>query len=83
MHKINTKRVLAAFVVAAAMVGCGSGSDESPSVATTDVPSSAQQSISGLIAYLNELIGTSSDTTEPVLVGDAVLPTDDTAEASN
>ena len=83
MHTLKTKTAVAVLSLAALVVGCSNGSDNSAPVATTDIPASAQQSSSGLLAYLNELIAGTSDTTEPVLVGDAVLPTDDTAEAVN
>lgn len=87
MHKFTTKTSFAAAIalgLAALGTGCGSsGSDDPVPVATTGIPASAQQSTSGLLAYLNELIAGSSDSTEDVLVGDAVLPTDDTAEPVN
>lgn len=78
LHLAASAVVLAA---AALLMGCGSGGDDAPPVArSTDVPSSAQDSVSGLLAYINELIGMTSSTSEPVLVGDAVLPTSDTTE---
>ena len=87
MHKFTTKTAFAAAIalgLAALGAGCGSsGSDDAVPVATTGIPASAQQSTNGLLAYLNELIAGSSDTTDDVLVGDAVLPTDDTAEPVN
>lgn len=78
------KKLLAVAMSATALVvaGCGSnGGDDTPAV-TTDVPPSAQQSASGLTSFVNQLIGTSSDTGEPILLGDAVLPVDDTTETS-
>ncbi len=70
-----------ALGAALALAGCGGGSGKK--ARTTDVPQSAQQSVGGLVAYINQLIATgTNDTSEPILVGDAVLPTDDTAEAS-
>ena len=72
----------AALVLAA----CGSSDGDStpvpPPVASTDVPASATRDSAGLLAYLNQLIGASSDTGEPIVVGDAVLPLDDTTETS-
>lgn len=53
-----------------------------PAAPTTDVPTSATASIPGLIAYLQQLIAGTSDTTDPILVGTAVLPTDESTETS-
>ncbi len=72
----------AALVLAA----CGGG-DDAPApvpapVVTTDVPASATQSPAGLVTYVDSQVGASSDSSEPILVGDAVLPVDDTTETS-
>ncbi len=86
MHQHFLKAVLVG-VATTALVACGSNNNDSPSdpgpVATTDVPGAALDSVSGLLAYINTLIGSSSDTAEPVLVGTAVLPTSDTTEPVN
>lgn len=72
----------AALVLAA----CGS-SDDGPAapatpVATTEVPASATANSAGLSAYINQQISATSDSGEPILVGDATLPVDDTTETS-
>lgn len=75
-----------ALVAVAALAGCGGGGgggrDTEVTVTPrgTDVPESALQSVPGLIAYMKELIAGTSETTEPVFVGNAVLPTDETSE---
>lgn len=75
-----------AFVSAAALLlaACGSsdGDDAAAPTVTTDVPASATQDSAGLLAFANQQIGSSSDTGEPIVVGDAVLPVDDTTETS-
>ena len=86
MRKLQLRHVLAALAATTVMYGCGSSdSDNGPGGAaapTTDVPATAQSSVDGLISYMNELINTmTNNTSEPVLVGDAVLPTSDTTEA--
>ncbi len=82
MFKLNIPTSLVALAVAAAVSACGSGGGGGPTVpvVTTDVPASAQQSVSGLITFINGLIAATSETSEPILIGDAVLPVDDTAE---
>jgi hypothetical protein len=61
--------------------GGGGGPDAGNADATrSQVPDSAQQSVGGLVAFLKELIGQTSETTVPVVLGDAVLPRDDNAE---
>jgi hypothetical protein len=48
------------------------------------VPASALQSVSGLLAYMNDLIANhTNETSQPVFLGDATLPTSDTTEAAN
>ncbi len=77
-----------AGAVALAMTACGSSDDSGPASAapagsTSDIPASALQSSAGLSAYVDAQISASSDSSEPVLVGDATtLPTDDTTETS-
>lgn len=86
MPKLKFNIAVAMLGVAAFAAGCGSSgsdSDSSGRVPGSDLPGSALQSTSGLISYLNQLIAASDDTSEPVLVGDVVLPTDDTAEPVN
>ena len=77
-----------AFVSAAvlALAACGSsGGDDAPApgpVVTTDLPSAATANSAGLLAFANAQIAASSDSAEPILVGDATLPVDDTTETS-
>ena len=77
-----------AFASAAvlALAACGSsGGDDAPApapVVTTDIPSSATANAAGLLTFANAQIGTSSESSEPILVGDATLPVDDTTETS-
>lgn len=70
------------------LAACGSSSNDAPVVtappaATTDIPASATADSAGLVAYVNSQVGASSDTGEPLLVGDApVFPQDNTTETS-
>ena len=66
---------------------CGSSGSDAPAPVTTpaatDIPASATTDSAGLLTYVNAQIGASSDTGEPVVVGDAtVLPVDNTTETS-
>ena len=86
------KKMLGIAVVSAAalaMTACGSSDDSGTPVAATpsgsasEIPGSALANSAGLTAYLNDQIAASSDTGEPVVVGDSTtLPTDDTTETS-
>ena len=69
----------------AILAACGGGGDDG--VAATNnagsggVPQSAQASVSGLIAYLQDLIGNgTSETGQPVSLEGAELPVSDTTE---
>ena len=86
MHKLDLRRAAMVLAASAALTACGSsggGGTGSGAARTTDIPDSALQSVSGLFAYMTQLIGMTDETSEPILVGDVVLPTDDTAEPSN
>ena len=74
--------IVALGAAALLLAGCGSSNDDTPVVVTTDVPASARQDSAGLLTFVNQQIAASSDTAEPILVGDAVLPLDDTTETS-
>ncbi len=60
--------------------GGGDGVVADPLVAGTDVPVSATSSSAGAIAFVKSVAATSSNTAEPIVVGDAVLATSDTDE---
>ncbi|MEJ7932481.1 hypothetical protein WG922_21085 [Ramlibacter sp. AN1015] len=77
--------VLAASCVLVAACGGGGGDDGAiapgDNVGTGgDVPSSAVSSVSGLVAYVKQLIASSSESAEPVVLRNVTLPVDDTAE---
>ena len=77
---------LAAMTAAMALAGCGSssgdGSGSGAPAQTSGVPDSAQRSVSGLLAYMNQLIAGTDETSEPVFLGDATLPADDATDTS-
>ena len=84
----KTHALILAGASALVLAGCGSsGGDDAPAptppAAVSDIPSSATGSAAGLVTYVNQQIGSSSDTAEPLVVGDATtLPVDDTTETS-
>lgn len=77
---------MAAGTVLLAACGGGGGSAPAPApapapVVTTEVPASASASSAGALAFVKGVAATSSDTAEPLLVGDATLATSDTEDA--
>lgn len=92
MFKLNTHKVLIVLVMTAAVAACGGGggggsaapvgvgaAPAAPAPATSDIPASALASVDGLIAFMNMLIDTATnDTSEPIVLGDASLPVNDT-----
>ncbi|GAC1600944.1 MAG: hypothetical protein NVS3B2_03520 [Ramlibacter sp.] len=85
MKKLHGFALLGAAVLV--LSACGSSSSDAPPadttpVAATDVPSSATGSVAGLLTYTTQQVAVTSDTSEPLLVGDAVLPVDNTTETS-
>ena len=82
-----TYRMVLLGATALVLAACSSSHDDAPApapapVATTDVPAAATTDAAGLTAFANGQVANSSDTAEPFLVGDAVLPLDDTTETS-
>ena len=76
---------IALSAAALALVGCGSSDsndNSTPNPATSEVPLAAQQSSAGLVSYVGQLTDSSNDSSEPVLIGDATFPVDDTTETS-
>ena len=82
--KSNTWRRNAASLAASSLLlsACGGGGSGAAPVANngTDVPQSAMTSSAGAIAFMKGVAASSSDTAEPLRVGDAVLATSDTDE---
>lgn len=71
-----------ALVMTAAVAACGGGGSgaAAPSVPTSlsGIPASALDSVDGLIAFITQLIDTgTNDTSEPILLGESVLPVND------
>jgi hypothetical protein len=71
-------------LAAALLSACGGDSDPPPLAGTppvtSEVPSSASQSVNGFIAYLQALITAPADTLEPVNTSMVTGPTNDTSE---
>ena len=90
MLKFNLHKPLIVLALTAAIAACGSGGDGAdfgggasgpliPAATSAEIPASALSSVDGLIAFMNLLIDTgTNDTSEPILLGDATLPVDDT-----
>ena len=59
-------------------VGVGGGGGSAPVASSCGViPASALASVDGLVAFMNQLINNcTNDTSEPILLGDAILPAD-------
>lgn len=89
MRTMSTTYKPAATLLGAILLisGCGGGSSSSNDdpapiavVGGTDVPVSATQSLAGTLAFAAQLQATSSDSGDPVMLGDAILVGDDSAE---
>ena len=87
MVKLNIRTTCMALLMTAAVAACGGGggsdvaAPSSPTSPTSlsGISASALASVDGLIAFMNQLIDTgTNDTSEPILLGDSVLPVNDT-----
>lgn len=81
-----TRKTASALAIAGllALGGCGGGGGDGNGsgavVDGTDVPVGVEQAIDDVIAFAKRLIAQTSDSTEPAVLGNAKLATDDTAE---
>ena len=86
MNELSRQTGCLVLAAAALLAGCGGGSDQesAPMAAargTSQVPASALQSPQGLAAFQRTLSHTGTDSTsDPLILGDAVLPVSDHAE---
>jgi len=83
MRRTRIGPIAAICTMAAVLAACGGGDGDdgdTPPAVVTEVPPSAQGSVEGLVAYLRQLITDTNETAEPVVIGNVVLPQDDTAE---
>ena len=69
---------LAVLTAAALLAACGGNNDSTP--ATSEVPSSASESVDGFIEYLKDLVASAADMLEPVDTASVTAPTDETSE---
>ncbi len=85
LKKQGALMVCAAALLAACGGGGGSSAVANPPadsglIAGTDLPVAVQQSGSALLDFAKTQLAATSDKTDPLLVGDAKLAADDTAE---
>ena len=87
MVKLNIRTTCMALIMTAAVAACGGGGGSdvaappppTPPTSQSGIPASALDSVVGLIAFMNQLIDTgTNDTSEPILLGESVLPVTDT-----
>jgi hypothetical protein len=77
---------LGLFAAALLLAACGGGGGGEPSAGIdparpgTDVPSSASATSAGAMAFAKSVAASSTDSAEPITVGDAVLASSDTDE---
>ena len=90
MLKLHSRLAFGAVLSAALLAGCGSGGSDDvssapvPNAPVPNAPASTDisQSISALIAFMNNLIAGTSESGDPIAINSLTLVTDDTAEPS-
>lgn len=87
---LNVKQCLTALGTLALLTACGGGGGSTATtpttpnlVAGTDLPTSVEQSAKGVVDFAKTQLTATSETSEPLVVGDAKLAVDDTAEPSD
>jgi hypothetical protein len=81
-HRMKTRLTYAAATLVAMLSACGGGNptDTADPPMSSAVPADASQSVAGMTVYLAGLAASKNDTAEPVDLGAATLPTDNTIE---
>jgi hypothetical protein len=82
---IKTTAGSLALVGLLALAGCGGGSDDgggggSAVVDGTDVPVGVEQNVDDTVAFAKRLIAQTSESSEPLVLGNAKVATSETAE---
>lgn len=87
MHKtLMTSRWLAVAAAATMLAACGGGGGTTTTpagsalVVGTDVPVAVEQSATGVVEFAKTQLAATSETSDPLVLGDAKLATDDAAE---
>ena len=88
MRNFHAKAFLVALAAVGLLTACGGDSNDpatpsGPFVAGTEVPVDVEKNVSDVIGFSKQQIAATSDGTDPVLVGDAKLATDDMAEPTD
>ncbi len=80
--KVLSHATAVSIAVAGGLAACGGGDDNNNLAppATSQVPDSASQSVTGFITYLQALVVTMADLLEPVDTSMVTAPTDETSE---
>ena len=88
MQKTLKAHWLAVAGTTALLTACGGGSNGDTAqtpvmlVAGTDVPVTVEQSTKGVVDFAKAQLAATSETSEPLVIGNAKLATDDAAEPS-
>lgn len=89
MHKNLMKKspwLAVAVGTVTLLAACGGGGGDTPPpagptlVVGTDVPVTVEQSAAGVVDFAKTQLAATSETSDPLVLGDAKLATDDTAE---
>lgn len=89
MQQTLTTRWLAVAGTTALLAACGGGGSTDTAqapvmlVAGTDVPVAVEQSTKGVVDFAKTQLAATSETSEPLVIGNAKLATDDAAEPSD
>lgn len=82
-HRAAPPSLVLATTVALVACGGGGGSAADLPVAGSDVPTKATLSAGEATAFVSSTLASSSETAEPIAVGEVVLATSDTAEPAD
>lgn len=78
------KWIAPSVVAIGLLVGCGGGgSDVVQTVPGTDVPVAAETNVGDVISFAQRQIATTSDSSDPLLLGSATLATSDSDEPAD
>jgi hypothetical protein len=82
MPTTHSKLMTAAALSVVLLAGCGGGGDDNNHNGSGGSQGTAMQTVTDVVAYINSLIGTTSDSAEPIDIEGITLAVDNGSESA-
>ena len=82
MFKVHLKLITAAALTALLTAGCGGGGGSGDVSAATPAPGPVQQTVTSIVDFINNLIASNGENTDPIDINSLTVASDDNVEAA-